>query len=752
MKPEYTAKELALILNISKQALAKRAQKEGWKFTEANCRGGKQKSYLLSSLPPDIQKKIAKKTTPTSAEVLPALAPEAALIALKKLHGFTDQDFTHTTALAIPNQTQKLPTLAETWSDPETVISQADLAKAGPWVRIIQEAQNPPRGYKRRAWIEAVAVRHNCDWRTIYKKIRLYEKKGLIGLAHHKSTKGKPKVWTPDALDFWVGLNLKRHHRKIAADELYKYLRIEARKRNWQAGSYESALWWLKKKLNPQLLALQRGGIRALDNTLPPILRDYSDLEPFEILVGDQHRFDFWVVDEETGEVFRPECYLWQDLRTRTIYGCAMAKKYDSHLMGLALRIGIRIFGAFKNIYTDNGKPEVSRYIMGILKDMRSLGLNHEQEINYPMDCTGSDPEEISPAITIGEHRRAIVKNAKAKMIEGTNNVLEGILRDHFHLAGYVKRLNASPEEQELDQKEMEKLAREGKLTTDREFALSVYRALDYYNKEKVHRGVLSEWAWKPKPKEATPMQCLAACCHDGWKPTRISEGATDLLFLAKETRKVDRGRIRLPGVKYEADELIPLHGEYVDLRHDPMDQSEVLVFFRGEYICTAYPVEYSSMKDHELANRKIVEKALRRKKFSEEYRALTSGIPNLQEYSKIPMLEKAAAQVGKDKQKKIAEQAELNRIPTPEEVEAGVAANIKAAQDAETAMRTRKKPLPSRPKYFLSESERHEWCFKYQKAGGELTAEDQEWMDMHEAAMPADQREYWEVAREMGL
>ncbi|WAC06605.1 MAG: transposase [Thermodesulfobacteriota bacterium] len=740
MKSAYTAKKLAETTGLNKTTIMRRAQKEAWPHKTEAGNGGKTKHYLLSSLPSDIQKKIAEKSTPTSAEMLPVLAPEAALIALRKLTDFPD------TSLAGIRDTRIQTT--------EHSISEKDLKnkKFTRWVRIIQEAERAPAGWKKRAWIENVALRHEVDWRTIYKKLKKYNSQGLVGLTHRKSTRKTPKVWTPEAVDFWLGMVLKRSHRKISKDSLFKCLKIEAHNRSWQTGSYESALWWLKKRLNPQLLALQKGGLRALDNTLPPILRDYSDLEPFEILVGDQHRFDFWVVDEETGEVFRPECYMWQDLRTRIIYGIAIDRRYDAALMGMALHIGIRCFGAFKNIYTDNGKPENSRYIIGIMKDMRALGLSVEREIDYPIDLNGQDPEEIMPAFVMpGEHRRAIVKNAKAKMIEGTNNVLEGIMRNRFLLPGNVKRLTAPSEHQDIDQKEIESLARSGKLTTYREFVLAMYLAADYYNREKTHRGVLKEWRGQPKPKSATPIQCLEACyLHESWRPVKLSDDAINILFLPRASRKVDRGRITFQGKQYESDALIPFHGNSVDLRYDPVDPDDILVFYQGEFVSSAELVEYSSMKDHELAERKIEEKAKRRKEFSQKYHELTSRVPDFRKYSNVPALEKAAAIVGDERRKKVAAQTELYRQRTPDEMEAEVAALEETTQAAE--MQIRKKPLPPRPKYFLSELERHEWCFKYQKAGGELTAEDREWMEMHEAAMPADQREYWEVAREMGL
>jgi len=740
MKAVYTATELTEFLGTTKRNIQIRAKKEAWPHKIESGNGGKTKYYLLSSIPADIQTKIAEKINPTSAEALPVLAPEAALIALRKLSDFPD------TSLAGIQDTRIQTT--------EHSISEKDLKnkKFTRWVRIIQEAERAPAGWKKRAWIENVALRHEVDWRTIYKKLKKYNAQGLVGLTHRKSTRKTPKVWTPEAVDFWLGMVLKRSHRKISKDSLFKCLKIEAHKRSWQTGSYESALWWLKKRLNPQLLALQKGGLRALDNTLPPILRDYSDLEPFEILVGDQHRFDFWVVDEETGEVFRPECYMWQDLRTRIIYGIAIDRRYDAGLMGMALHIGIRCFGAFKNIYTDNGKPENSRYIMGIMKDMKSLGLSVEREIDYPLDLNGKDPEEIMPAFVMpGEHRRAIVKNAKAKMIEGTNNVLEGIMRNRFLLPGNVKRLTAPSEHQDIDQKEIESLARSGKLTTYREFVLAMYLAADYYNREKTHRGVLKEWRGQPKPKSATPIQCLEACyVHEGWRSVRLSDDAINILFLPRATRKIDRGRITFQGKQYESDSLIPFHGSTVDLRYDPVAPDDILVFYQGEFIARAELVEYSSMKDHDLAERKIEEKAKRRKEFSQKYHELTSHVPDFRKYSSVPQLEKAAAIVGDERRKKVEEQIELYRQRTPDELEAEVAAIEEKSQAAE--IQTRKKSLPPKPKYFLSETSRYEWCVKYLSAGGVLPAEDKDWMETHEETMSADQREYWEVAKEVGL
>ena len=732
MNETATAKELAEARGVTKQAVMIKANKENWPHEKVNGRGDRR--FYICKLPLEEQKALAAAgKVPMSA--LPMLAPEAALE-------------------VINNAPTIAPVIAgydgagnTAWSD-ETAIDMSVIRdpRVSRWARIVQEAMTVPSGCKKRAWIQDVANRHKTTLSTIYRQIDKYNKKGLAGLKHTKGNKMQPRSWSPEALDFFVGLVLKREHRKISKDSLYSVLLVEAEQRGWQTGSYESALWWARQRITPQLLALQRGGVRALDNTLPPVIRDYSDIGPFEILVGDQHRFDFWVVDEETGEVFRPEGYFWQDLRTRCFYGGAIDKKYDSYLMGLALRMGLKIFGPFGSIYTDHGKPEESNYIMGIMKDMRTLGLEARQTVDAHIDIEDGDPAEINPLAGIaGTHRKAIVQNAKAKMIEGTNRVLEGVLRDHFLVPGHVKKLGASQEENEVDQKEVESLARSGKLLTYREFCLTVLKAMDYYNNHQ-HRGVRKEWAWRPKPKTATPMDCLKHCCTDGWKPVMLSDEAIDLVFLPRAQRVIDRGRITFQSEIYTDDRLIELHGQKVEVRYDPLDPDWLLVFKNNEYMARALPVEYSSMKDLTLAQRKIEEKRRQRKGFILEYRTLTSAIPDVKEYSKIPRIEKAAALIGDAKRKQIAERAEINRPMSDEELTMEV--NRLEAQG--TGRKAQGKKLPARPGYFMSELDRYKWIVNFETAGGELDEADSEFKLDYESGMNDEQKEHWAVVREL--
>jgi len=684
---------------------------------------------------------VIEKMQTLSTEMIPTLAPEAALAASMRLSG-PGECQTFGSLERLPHKT--------TWSS-STTLSEKTLRD--PRVRrlanMVQEALTVPRGWKKSKWIRAVAGKHDITHQTLYKYIKRYRAQGLAGLEHTKSNRGAPRAWQAESLDWWVGLCLKREHRKIAKDALYDILIIEAQKQGWKIGCYESALQWHHKKVTPQLLALQRGGLRALDNTLPPVLRSYADLAPFEILVGDQHRFDFWVTDDDTGEVFRPEGFFWQDLRTRCFYGGAVDKKYDSQLVGLALRIGCRMFGRPTAIYTDNGKPELSRYVMGIMAALASIGVASERTLDAELDVT-EDPELINPcAILPGTHKKAIVRNAKAKMIEGTFSNFEGILRDHFHVPGGVKKLGGLDEENEVDQKEIDRLARAGKLLTFSEFALRMYRAMDYYNSTKLHRGALKEWSWKPKPKSCTPMDVLKACYAQDWRPNWLQTDEIDLVFLARADRNgrvVDRGRISFRNTFYEHDNLDELHKTRVEVRYDPMDPEWVLCFHDGEFICRAVPVEYSSMKDQDLAGRKIHEKRTKRKAALAAYRQLTSDVPDFLEYSQIPIEDKPVAVTGTPKQRRI-----IMESRAPVQTEAEIAADIRQIE----TYRHSNKPI------FSSEVERYQWCVdQVSGAGGEgkagvrcqvsgLSEEDRVFMREYEARMDIETREYWDIYKE---
>jgi predicted DNA-binding transcriptional regulator AlpA len=145
---------------------------------------------------------------------------------------------------------------------------------------LVQEALQPPAGLGKSAWISAVAIKNGLSRAQLYRKIQKFNSGGIARFRRTRSTRDQARRWDAEALKRWIGLVLKKEHRKIGRKGLYLILQSEAAKQGWKVGSYQSALWWLARTITPQLTAIQTGGPRALDNSLPPILRNYNDLKP----------------------------------------------------------------------------------------------------------------------------------------------------------------------------------------------------------------------------------------------------------------------------------------------------------------------------------------------------------------------------------------------------------------------------------------------------------------------------------------
>ena len=756
MDRTYTAQEIADRLKVSKRAVLMRATKEQWNYNTRESNGGKAKIFSVTSLPSDVRSAILlyiKDNDPDDApaaagkmlDLLPVVSASAASAVLDKMtpdnpltvYGLPE---TYGNMLACVKKPRNFSDNAITTADLENPKFRQRMA-------ILRDLENIPASWTlgKRKWTESVAAKHNVSWQYCYKLQKKQEEKGLAGLRHTKSYKNQPRKWTPEAVDYYCGLRLKRAHRKMDDKTIYAELVIEADRRGWQIGTPASAHWWYDKKVSPLMEAYSTGGLRQLDNLLPSVFRNYSDLAPFEMIVGDQHRFDFWVIDDDTLQLVRPECYLWVDLRTRLIYGIAVDRRYDAHLMAQALRHGLISWGAFGSIFTDNGKPELSRHITSILANMRALGLEWQQTIDLPMDTLDYEGDEVQPCVIMpGTHKKAVVKNAKSKLIERQFQEVERALVNFIKLPGYTKNMRGDIHAQDVDEEEIKRLGAHGKLPYLSEFAGVAMQACFHVN-ELHHRGVAREWIWGKSPKISSPLACLAACCKDGWRPRFLTEEAIDTLLLKREKRIVNKGRISYQNDFYEHDELIHLHGQEVTICcPDPVGEDILLVFSGNQYLCTASPISYSSMKNMDLARQKIIEKRSRRKRIAESVRALTAGIPDIRNYPESNF-EKQAAAISADQRRRAIEHKAETRVMTQEELDESVR-QLEALQRIPAKSTAIK--VPPRPASWIKDSDRHDWCIKA-SAAGVISDEDRNWMENYEAAMTPDARARWEFERE---
>jgi hypothetical protein len=235
---------------------------------------------------------------------------------------------------------------------------------------------------------------------------------------------------------------------------------------------------------------------------------------------------------------------------------------------------------------------------------------------------------------------------------------------------------------------------------------------------------------------QAISLQCLEACyVNDKWRPTHVSDEVLNLVFLARTERTVDRGRIRINKRLYEAEELRDYQGRRVTLRYDPLDMERLLVFLGREYLGDAVEVERSSMRDRDLAARKIEAKRAARARYLQQYRALTSKSPDFRVYSTVPEAERAAALVGDRRREQAAEREERLRLMTTEEL------NARVRQMEEYAANER--PV------FATATEHYRWVLDRQSMHLPVQEADVAFVAEFEAAMDVETVAYWRIYKE---
>lgn len=737
-----TKKDTANLLEISVRAVEKAIKSNKYQTVIGNNpgKGPKKITYIvLSSLPEDAQRRYWESLARLNLKEAEAKAELAA----DKIGCQVVQKVKFEMQILVQRD-ELTKSVAEVSAAADKIMKNDKVTKK---IEAIREALDIPAGIKTKEWQSAIANKYGITYSTLRRWIEKHEKVGMVGLAHGNSFKeGLVVKWSDTGLKTLRGLFLKRENRKMSKKQIYALLAADAEKKGYEIGGYSSALGILKKleeELNP-LVVYRDQGIRGLDNKLAPVVRNYHDLRPFQILVGDQHRFDFWVVDEDTGKVFRPEGYVWQDLNTRCIYGVAIGKKYDAAMMGEALYMGIKIFGKPEQVYNDNGRPEKSKYFLDKSNEFRQLGIETNDIGKIPAEVSEKCFVEFSGVYADLEikSRFAKVRNAKAKMIEATFKILEDMLID-YGCVGYVNQLGGNKEENETDVNEIKSLAKNGKLLTFTDFCKAFLNVCIIYNREKHHKGLVAQVrkeriALHFDINHITPFDYLKYKFeNENWRPAQVDHEALDLIFLYRAKRKVNKGMILFEHNHYTHDKLNNLaDGTTVEIRYDRNDIEKLIVFLGGNYFCDAFLVEYSSMTDDEKTKRLLHHKYQLKKKYIEVYKEYTKPYGNIQtRLSPSLKIETEAFSRKAVRQKEAQEKSYRERLMSEEDFQAH-SDRLRELEKKNEMMRqeAKLKSLPDKPKFFVDDYKRYLWCHKYLLAGGTLEAEDISFMRKFEA------------------
>lgn len=679
-----SVRELAAALGKTPRAIQLYLRKDG--SVQTRKKDAKSLEAYVPSLPPEWQAAVVKGTGVDSL-MLSTLAPSAQLAGAGKGPA-------QASAAASPQEKRRL-------------LIAAKIAKRPP---------DMPMG----SWLRAVATSHGVSVSTARR---------IAGEIRDYGIHGKPREtvrwsgWDQQAIDWLQGFYLKAVRDAGACPKVAAWHRLKdmAKAKGWRIGGRTSA-YEILADIHPALVAYASGGRRALDNRFFYIMRDSTVLSPFQVVIGDQHIFDYWVADYGTGQIQRPECYLWLDQRTKLVYGVAFAAgHYSADTVKEAMRLGLYRWGRPDCTYNDNGSSECGKAASQMIDDLLRWGVETKDLSDLYRIPDGRYADErddgtvaiVSQSEWTQRHRRifANVRNAKAKDIERFFNTVESKL-DGMLLPGRCATPGANIAVDEVERKRLEGQKDRHELLTLGEFARVFVSVLDEY--EHTRHASLG----------MSPMECLEKLAAEGRydrAARAIPAMDIDLITADRKRCKVQRGRVVVDGIWYKGGELTAEDGRINDTGLERYDGQSVEVRY--------------SRHDRNFC-----------------YAAAGGEWRKLQAVVQVPMLDQdAMVEALKEKNRQISAVADVFRAVTRPIGKVMYAPPEEEPLRDVTPHKGQAGPAPAKAVPFLpmhaSAHKKYEWCLAMLRDGNSLSKADKEFCRNYRSGTEYQEyKDYWAI------
>lgn len=432
-------------------------------------------------------------------------------------------------------------------------------------LRVLRQLSSKPEDVLMKDWVRHISDMEGISTQTIYRWQKEAERgkvtsdRAPISIALTVSSgpiaiQVKSRTFTPAAMEYGISLLMNNPHMDI--NQAYSELALEAEKKSWEIGSLQS-FYRAVSQLPEAARILTRAGKRGLEAVIKPaIRRDITCYQVYEELVGDQHIFDYTVLDDD-GYPVRPQMFVWGDTRSRYLSGIwPVMGNYDKYAVGLALREACK-WGIPEILHTDWGKPECSKYVQQLRRQLSGYTAFKEERV----DWLGFN-EEV-------KQYRSKPRNAQAKPIESWFfHAFERPLMQ-MGLPGYSRREHNNEKENEFIQ---------GKLRKDIK-GKKLLHAKDFFD---IVLKVWNKWNTHVMYDQSVPEQVfLDGIIRSG--VIRFPENILDFIFFPAERRKVTKSLvgITLPGFgkcQWYSPRLSGLNGKYVEVRYNPYDPGKVYI------------------------------------------------------------------------------------------------------------------------------------------------------------------------------
>lgn len=374
--------------------------------------------------------------------------------------------------------------------------------------------------------------------------------------------------------------------------DLYEVLEEISMNKGWKKlPSYQTVVRYISYLMDDENLRsaydYQQKGIRKWKNeNMVKRARDTKSLKVLEMLQGDEHTFDLWVMykNKNGKEIpIRPKLVCWIDTRSRMILGDIICKDADSQILkeSLIKLMYEDLHGQVpRYLYIDNGKDYTSKQMMGVdRKDRHNQDAKDEffdMEFDRPTrgfyHDMGIEDEHIS--MPYEPWTKGQIERSFGTAIEKFSKKFES----------YTGTLTGSKTDAKVP-KEIKKMAEQGKLLSMDEF----YEEWKKYKEKyinRAHRGLRTAGE-----EYRNPIQLFEN--EERYIKAAPPRSYAIMALMKPEEALVNNVGIKRFGYYYMDDELCPYIGQKIHIKVDPYDVTSIYcINNKGGLICRAYSQE----------------------------------------------------------------------------------------------------------------------------------------------------------------
>lgn len=550
--PRVSTTDLMTALRLSRTAILKRAEQQGWAYT-GNDRNGRR--WLVRSLPEDVRAALLLAGMVPAGSVSPA-AGDAAPDSFKVAR---EEDRAQATARA------GLIMLFEN-SGMKTAEFVAFYNAGG--------VSNPLL-----ATLGEVSVPTFYRW---YQRWKIRRIDGLVPAYAERGGAGASLSEVAKSYLRWYWLKPQQPSMRMAWLELRASM-------SGETPSYPTCSRYLRSIPAVAVEYHRLGRIKMEARTLPHIDRDINLYKSMDQLVSDHHCFDFLV--EKGGNIFRPWVTVVQDYRSGKIVGFCPSIYPNSVTIAVSFYLAVSRFGSGKLIHIDNGKDYRSHVLMGRTRTMSVVGDDgiEDEELVYLYGAYSVFADKVTFA-------RPYHGASKGKT-ERTFGVWAGLLSKE--IPSYVGSNTVTrPEDAALFWRALNKQAKRNDVWPWTDFVRALAAVVDHYN---------ATWRSTGKGMNGRTPDEVFEAERVAMRP--VDQERLSLALSRSDTRVVRRQGVHIGGTDYWAPELVRYLGHEVEVRVLIGNPGEALISdARGRTLCRAKADWFLESGDLKADNRRLAE------------------------------------------------------------------------------------------------------------------------------------------------